>query len=193
MEQRARSSALVASIVAAVAVMLATSGAAWARYGFDDYTYERPCSGIKDPVNIFFYNFDWNQAETAVRTVLGLTWDVAATDQWFRYRWLDGTIYCRTQVFNRASWFVSPREHTRLRDNRPVDVYVTASPIHHDDWALCGDVATSFNGPRDWAAGRFGAARYPIGMTWIGNTRAIRQCDGRFVASDGWALRVDRP
>lgn len=141
---------------------------------------------------MFFYNHDWIQAEAAVRTVLGLTWDVIASDQWFRYRWRDGVTYCRTQVYNRASSFVAPREHTRLRDNRPVDVYVTASPIHHDDWSGCGDVATSFNGPRDWAAGRFQNARYPTGMIWVGNTLAIRQCDGRFVASDGWALRVDR-
>jgi hypothetical protein len=140
---------------------------------------------------MYLYNFNWSQAEAAVRTVLGLTWDVIATNQWFRYRWLDGTTYCRTQVYNRASWFVAPREHARLRDNRPVDVYVTASPIHHDEPRWCGDIATSVNAPRDWAAGRFQAARYPTGMIWVGNTRAIQQCDGTLVASDGWALRVD--
>jgi hypothetical protein len=68
---------------------------------------------------------------------------------------------------------------------------ITASPIHHDEPRWCGDIATSFNAPRNWAAGRFQAARYPTGMIWVGNTRAIQQCDGTLVASDRWALRVD--
>lgn len=142
---------------------------------------------------MYLYDLDWVQAERVVVAVLGLDWDLPATDQSFRYTWRDGYPFCKRQVYNRASQPFSPREHTRLRDDYPVDRYVTASPIHKDDPSgQCGDVAVSFDNPRNWAAGTLADAGYRIDWTWAGNTQAIPPY-GRFVASDGWYLRVRRP
>lgn len=157
------------------------------------HRHQRSLEHLFPQLNIYFHNFDWLQAEAMVRTILGLTWDLVASNQWFKYKWRDGVVHCKTQVYNRASMPIGPREHARLRDNRPVDVYVTASPIHKDDISLCGDVAASFNNPRNWAAGRFADAGLRTDWIFTGNNLAIQQCDGRFVASDGWYLRVRPP
>lgn len=83
--------ATLAGSVALLVVLALGSDVRADRYGFADYTYETSsCTGPKDPLNMFFYNFDWTQAEAAVRNVLGLTWDIFASDQYFRYRWRDG-------------------------------------------------------------------------------------------------------
>ena len=54
---------------------------------------------------------------------------------------------------------------------------------------LCGDVSDTFNGARNFAKNKYTAAGYVLIQTNIGNSLAIRQCDGRMTASDGFILR----
>jgi hypothetical protein len=174
----------------AAALILASAPAAAADdFHFREYTYgASSCTGIKDPMNFYFGRSlgTLDAATDAIANVVKWSATPAASDQWF---WDDGA--CQKQDRQRAEFaFATEKHHTRLNQGRWIDpqfTHITASPMHHDAVTWCGDVADSFNSSRDVAAQRIQArAGWFAVYTWTGNNAAIRQCDGRFTASDGY-------
>ena len=157
-------------------------------FHFGEYTYGTSCTGIKDPLNFYFGQGlgTLDAATDVIEDVVGWRSDPPAADQWFRD---DGT--CQKQDRQRAEFWVAPaRHHTRLNQGRWIDpqfTHITASPMHHDTWTTCGDVADSFNSARNSAAQRIQSRPGWFAVfTWTGNNLAIRQCDGRYTAGDGY-------
>lgn len=155
-------------------------------YGFREYTYgASSCSGRKDPLNFYYLREvgKIGNAVNATRYRLGWSYDSITSDQWF---YTSTISLCSKQDYNRAENPFSPRNHTRLKGNY-TSYYVTASPMHHDVLTSCGDVASTFDGTRDFAADQYTySAGYLTIRHYTGNTAAIRQCDGRYTASDGY-------
>lgn len=90
--------------------------------------------------------------------------------------------------------------HSRLyHDGRsdPKSGLITAAPVHNDlpkPLRLifgCGEVATSFSGPRDVVASRLVRNGHHVTRIRIRERRSVRQCDGSRVAPDGWIVFVD--
>lgn len=161
-------------------------------FGFREYTYRTSaCNTLADPMN-FYYGKALGTvfaALNAVESILGLNASFFQGDQWFFDT--DAATQCQKQDYNRANSNWAPREHTRLNQGARIDAqftHITAGPIHHDVPAPCTppDKADSFNAPRDWAAGMMQSAGYFAVYTWTGNNQALQQCDGSFVASDGY-------
>jgi hypothetical protein len=157
-------------------------------FGFREYTYaSSTCRTLKDPLNLYFGDGlgTLAAATKVLEDVVGLRVAPAASSQWF---WDDGQ--CQRQDRQRADAAVAPRRtHSRLNQGGRIDPQfnrITAAPIHVDVWSWCGDVAESFDAARDLAAQRIQARPGWFAVySWTGNTAAIRQCDGRFTASDG--------
>jgi len=187
-----RSAAIAAAVVVTFAM---TSGSAFA--GIDNwklYSYgSSSCGVVKDPLN-FLYEMRLGLVNDALAVTQGspLNWsaDAPASDQWMYNS--DPGYGCERNYYNRASGSTSPRYHTRLYQGSWVNStiqYSTASPMHHDVYALCmpPDKADSFNAGRDYAKSKFESAGYVLVHTYLGNTAAIQQCDGTYVASDGYS------
>jgi hypothetical protein len=157
-------------------------------FGFREYTFgSSACRTIRDPLNLYFGAGlgTLAAASAALETVVGLDVAPAGADQWF---WDVGL--CQRQDRQRADAAAAPRRtHSRLNQGRRVDPQfdrVTAAPIHVDVWTWCGDVAESFDAARDRAAQRIQSTPGWFAVySWTGNTAAVRQCDGRYTASDG--------
>jgi hypothetical protein len=182
MLQRLRSRGLA---VAAAILMLGAwvPRVAAVDHGFSEYTYgTNICTIVKDPIN-FYYHF--NLAVSLQMTEGTLNWRTNfGSDQWFS----DGA-QCEKQDRQRATGILPPKYHTRLNWSG-TDASWTASPMHHDDPSLCGDVANSFNSARDYAAGVYQSHGWFATYTYTGNTMAIKQCDGRWTASDGYYVWI---
>jgi hypothetical protein len=114
-----------------------------------------------------------------------LNWDTDfGTTQWFA-----DTGFCDGMDRQRSTGILPPKWHTRL-DWAGSFANITASPMHHDDPAPCGDVADSFNSARNHAKDIYQGAGYFVPYTYTANTSASKQCDGRWTASDGYYARV---
>lgn len=153
---------------------------------FREYTYAASnCVTKKDPMN-FYYGAGLGTIPVAVQkteTVGQMSWNPIASNQWM---FDDGA--CQIQDFQRASGITGNKDHTRLNQGRWIDpqfTHITASPMHHDILALCGDVADSFNATRNVVAQRFQNAGYFAVFSFTGNVQGMIQCDGRVTASDG--------
>lgn len=178
-----------AAVLAMVFAATQASPASGDDFHFREYTYATSrCTGPKDPINLYFGGSlgTLAAATTALETVVRLPIEPLATDQWFRD---DGA--CQRQDRQRSdAWVAAWRTHARLNQGRWIDpqfTHITAAPIHADVWTWCGDVAESFNAPRNMAAQRIQArAGWFAVFSWTGNTMALRQCDGRYTASDGF-------
>jgi hypothetical protein len=180
-----------------MAILVPTGIVRGAQYeNWDLYSYGKStCSGIKDPFNFVFEGRTVGQVSQALPIVKGapLNWSstIIASDQWM---WNSGESpgeQCNRNDYNRMSGATSPRNHTRLYAGTFVANvgWTTAAPMHHDDLSPCGDVADSFNSARNAAVTKYRDAGYVLIRTNIGNTLGIKQCDGRFTASDGYIYR----
>lgn len=187
----------------AVAISVTCLLGSWApaRAAFDNwrvYTYaSSSCSGTKDPLN-FFYEGNVGHIASALALTQGspLNWSATypATDQWFYNTGESPGDQCTVNWYNRMSSSLSPRYHTRMDQGTSVPGIglTTASPMHHDVYSWCGDVANSFNSARDHAHDLFVAANYGnyLIRSYIGNTQAMQQCDGSYTASDGYSYEL---
>ncbi len=185
----------VAALVAAGG-LVAFPAETRAIFHFSDYTYgSSACSSYKDPVNFYYSGTGVGELSNALWYVqygLHLTGTAPASNQWVNW-YTGGHWACSQQNYNRKN----NSYHTRLKGTLSDATYgpMTAGPIHQDAfviWPLCGDVASTFNGARDWAYTTYRGAGYGLGFVshWAGNTARMTQCDGRVVASDGWAYRA---
>ena len=180
---------LIAAALGGLLAVVAAAPAAGDDFHFREYTFgSSSCTGIKDPVNLYFGGSlgTIGAATEALEDVAGLKVEPLATNQWF---WDDGA--CQRQDEQRAdAWAGARRRHARLNQGRWIDpqfTHITAAPVHQDVWTWCGDVAESFNAPRNLVAQRIQArAGWYAVYSWTGNTLAIRQCDGRYTAGDGY-------
>lgn len=188
---------VISALVAASLVLGAGVSPVLGRFeNWDVYTYANSnCTGIKDPLN-FFYEENLGHVADALAVTQGapLNWGYSnGSDQWMFNGGQSPGDQCARETYQRASAILSPRYHTRLEQGSYVDQYVqlsTASPMHHDSLNLtCGDYADSFNSARDHARSLFVNAGYALIRTYVGNTMAIRQCDGTMTASDGYVYR----
>jgi len=163
------------------------------RYGFAAYTFgDSSCTGSrKDPLNLFYSGPELGTVAGALagtRNVLGFIEEsFLETTQWFQYG------NCTAMADGQASGALPPKYHARLS----VSVGgIVASPQHHDVVGFCPlpqDVSDTFNGARDHAEQLWDAEPgVTIAWHYWGNTDAMRQCDGRYTASDGWDVTVNR-
>jgi hypothetical protein len=185
--------ALVSMVSAAALVCPSSANADWD--GFRNYTYgSSSCSSgdIKDPLNYFFNTTigrlgEEPVARVAIMGVVGWMSTPYATNQ---YMWSTNS-GCHIQNHQQAETGVAwGKYHTRLRQGPWITGwgYATASPMHHDSLTWCGDVADSFNSARDYAKTKFSNAGYIQQAYYLGNTQSMQQCDGRYTASDGYAI-----
>lgn len=122
-------------------------------------------------------------------------------DQWFAI----GTGLARDvhrndeSVDDAGGWVRWERTHSRLyHPGRPDRKWgpTTAAPIHHDlpkpsHWlSNCGEVATSFNGPRDDVAAALVDHGRTVTRMRTRERRSVQQCDGSRVAPDGQIVLV---
>jgi hypothetical protein len=193
---------LLATIVIGIALAgsLTLAGTGPTRADFNNWliwTYSGSgCGNLKDPLN-FFYQSEMGSIDAATSITyyqLGWTWDFIASDQkFYNLGWPSGN-RCRNNDYNRASGVISPRNHTRLKQGPdyqcPYICKNTASPMHHEIPTIpCGDVADTFNGPRDYAKNTLDP-NYFLQRSYLGNTLAIKQCNGTYTAGDGYAWVV---
>ena len=157
----------------------------------------------KDPLNLFFTGGCGGlSAAFDELTQVGFKPAKTGASQWFA---LDLPFGAPEQHVNDESVDDSgrllrwERTHARLYHSGTPDPSwgpVTAAPIHHDlpkpsKWLwLCGEVATSFNGPRDAVARRIAALGHESTRIRTRERRSVRQCDGSRVAPDGWIVLV---
>lgn len=181
---------LALAAVAALLVRDATSGAspleaeavlpAHALSRFEPYLL-RANGRNADPVNIVFLAPDTTAVNIAARTIL--RWPPVSASP---MRFSEGP-----DVRNTAAQFQlvlgrGARYHLRIesvprRDGRG---YVLAA-AHRDDPAACGHIGVEFDQARDLIADVFANAGYPVDLLWLGNTEAVRHCDGSLSAGDG--------
>ena len=133
-----------------------------------------------------YHMFDLSTTYWMVRNVLD--WDVVlGGDQWFA----DGAA-CQKQDRQGASCVPGcPRDHTRLNWSGQ-NAGITATPMHHDSFDVMKacEYADSFNSGRNHAKDIYQSHGYFVVYTWTGNTAAIKQCNGLWVASDGYYARI---
>ncbi len=171
-------------------------------FSFQEYTYSSSsCATIKDPMNLYYtgnpmgYVNAFHGSLWATQTILGYTNSGIAGDQWMFNSDPAVIPHCQVQIYNRAQYIIAPRYHTRLFQGYDAFVgAVVASPQHHDVLSICGDVADTFNGARDFAVNKYDTwGGFVLAKVFTGNNLAIQQCDGRMTASDGNYWRISRP
>ena len=171
--------------------------------GLPAWTVDSWRTGVrKDPINVVFHG--------ALGT-LGACWQAlrdvgfeparTGADQWFAVRTSGSFDLHRNDeslddVGTLVRW---ERTHTRLYHPGEPDPGlgpVTGAPIHHDrptplHWALgCGEVATSFNGPREHLADLLSGQGRTVARIRTRDRRSVRQCDGSRVIPDGQVILV---
>uniref|UniRef100_A0A7C2WHE5 Uncharacterized protein n=2 Tax=Thermorudis TaxID=1649508 RepID=A0A7C2WHE5_9BACT len=66
------------------------------------------------------------------------------------------------------------------------------APVHYEIVTPCGHVTTTFDGARNYVKNKFAnSGHHPTGFYWKGNTQASQQCDGSWVAGDGYFAYID--
>lgn len=152
----------------------------------------------RDPLNLFFLGqlATLHEAIGIVADVLGAGPTTLGNDQWFEqvgrsYSFVhrhDSSLGTARQI-----WPVGARIHLRLYAGDAGGVHpILAASIHRDALSGCGDVATSFDGPREWAAERFVSAGYELRRVRDKERASVGQCDGSRVPTDGWSVVVSR-
>ena len=188
---------LVSIVVVGALAYPAAARADWD--GFRTYTYDNwtDCSTVtgKDPINYFFNttNHDLGVETVAKQYIAGwpVYWGVTTPAGNIQYMY-SSDYGCHIQDDQLAQAITGPKYHTRLRQGPWITGwgYATAAPMHHDSLAWCGwffnEVSDSFNSARNEAYSKFSMAGFMQTRYWVGNTLAMRQCDDRMTASDGY-------
>lgn len=65
-------------------------------------------------------------------------------------------------------------------------------PVHYEDITWCGHASRTFDGAREYVRAAFANGGHVWGWYWKGNNIASQQCDGTWVAGDGWINWIDR-
>ncbi len=177
---------------------MAAVPAGWSPWTLDNWASLRR----KDPLNLFLTG-SLGSLESAFQAISSVGFCHAQTgaDQWFRVESAGSVeLHRNDEGMDDACGLIRwQRRHTRLYQSAIPDTQwglVTAAPIHHDlpkptKWIFgCGEIATSFNGPRDEIAQVLETHGHDVTRLRTRERRSVRQCDGSPVAPDGWIVFV---
>lgn len=63
--------------------------------------------------------------------------------------------------------------------------------VHRDESVSCGHVGRGYDDERDRVARAMEDDGYSVTWLWLGNSGAVRQCDGSLIHGDGYAAVID--
>lgn len=164
--------------------------------GFFPWTVDQSRGSQRhDPLNLYFAGSlaELHVASDAARTCLAVSPTRLANGQWF-LEFLSGvtsshrhdmSLGGERDLFARAA-----RVHVRLYAGSSTGGPITAGAIHRDALSFCGDAAVSFDTAREWAGERFRAHGLKVARVRDKERGSVRQCDGSWTATDGFALVV---
>jgi len=158
-----------------------------AHLAFDPYIYSG--SAIKDPINIIF---------VVNGTLSNSTWEIG-----YHFGWTDQggstlqfkehSVTENMQAQRASACLACNRYHNRFNQGNDSGGSFwgtwTMVPVHHDVLRWCGHIADTFDGARDYIISGM-VATHSWGYYYLGNSAATQQCDGSWIAGDGWAKYV---
>lgn len=184
---------LVVSTLLATMLFTLRSGSATADFNFGGYLFS--CSPTycaqKDPINVIFdINGDLNNSLNHVSHHLGWTDQGGSILQFIDHATVED------QQAQRASWCLAcQRHHQRYNQGRdnggPSWGTWTMGPAHYEIVTWCGHASTTFDGARNYVVDKFAQGGHNTGWWWLGNNIASQQCDGSWVAGDGYFRWAD--
>lgn len=161
---------------------------------FNGYLWE--CSpsycALKDPINVLFdVNGTLSNTINEVRTHLGWSSTSGANLKFVDHGQLEDP-----QAQYASGCTLCSRYHARYNQGNdnggPGWGIWTMAPVHYEIVTRCGHVTTTFDGARNYVKNTFAnSGHHPTGFYWKGNTQASQQCDGSWVAGDGYFAYID--
>lgn len=161
-----------------------------AHLDFDGYVYDGNWNR-KDPVNVLF-DLNGSLNNTLEHVWHHLAWcDCAGNNMLF---WEHGVgEWDQAQRGSDAVWAPYGRHHMRYNQGNDWEPYWgtwTMGPTHYEEVSWCGHASRSFDNSRSAVVNQFATA-HSWGWLWKDNRLASQQCDGSWVAGDGYIAWID--